>query len=211
MRATVLPGRTVDIASLFASAYNFDLAAGCDAATFQPCSDRALSSLKVIVERFRSLYAITRDYPTNMGNAIGLFYEDTSFDGGQPWFISTFACAELLYYALATWESLGSLNVTSTSLSFFQLFNDTVQMGQYDHQSHEYRSLRSSVHEYADSFVELAAQYTPESGVLTDMYNKTDGSPVGAPGFSWGYASALRTFAAREGVVPRSWGAKLDI
>jgi len=209
LRASTDLSRTVDIASLFATVYNFDIEAGCDAETFQPCSDKALSTIKVSVERFKTLYEVTRNYPPNKGSALGLFFEETVFDGGQPWFISSFACAQALYYALSTWNHLGELDITSISLPFFQIFNADIKVGRYTRLSWEYYSLRRSIQDYADSFVELAAKYTPESGVFTDMFNKTDGSPVGAPGYSWGYASALMTFEARRGAIPRSWGAKM--
>nr|GAT57902.1 glucoamylase [Mycena chlorophos] len=47
-----------DANTVLASIHTFDPAAGCDALTFQPCSDRALANLKVYVDAFRSIYAI---------------------------------------------------------------------------------------------------------------------------------------------------------
>ena len=87
MRATTIPGRNVDAAPIFASNYNFDLNAGCDAVTFQPCSDRALASLKVIVDRFRLLYPISQNTPVTTGAPIGMYYEDQLL-GGQVYFFT---------------------------------------------------------------------------------------------------------------------------
>ena len=71
----------------------------------------------------------------------------------------------------------------------------------------QYAGFTKSIRAYADSFIAIAAKYTPESGILHDTFNKTDGSPVGSPGLSWHYAAALTAFSARDGYVPRSWGA----
>ncbi|KAH9032638.1 hypothetical protein EDB84DRAFT_133157 [Lactarius hengduanensis] len=48
-------------APLTVSIYNFDPALGCDDATFQPCSPRALSSLKVVGDRCKELYPLSRN------------------------------------------------------------------------------------------------------------------------------------------------------
>ncbi len=42
-----------DANTALASIHTFDAAAGCDAVTFQPCSDKALSSFKSVRRRFQ--------------------------------------------------------------------------------------------------------------------------------------------------------------
>jgi len=64
-----------------ASIHTFDAAAGCDAATFQPCSDKALSSLKVYVDSFRSIYKINSGIPSNEAVATGRYPEDVYYGG----------------------------------------------------------------------------------------------------------------------------------
>ncbi|KAH8993452.1 hypothetical protein EDB92DRAFT_1944585 [Lactarius akahatsu] len=68
------------------SVYNFVPPLGRDDATFQPCSPRALSSLKVVGITSR-----------------GFFAEDV-FIGGHPQFFAIFNSAERLYDALITWD-----------------------------------------------------------------------------------------------------------
>ena len=114
----------------------------------------------------------------------------------------------MLYDALIVWDALGEINVTETSLPLFRIFDEDIRPGRYSRQSTAYISAKNSILAYADSFIELAARYTPVSGILTDTYNKTDGSPLGGPGYSLSYAYALMSFAARRGYTPRSWGAK---
>jgi glucoamylase len=48
----------IGAAALTVSVFNFDPTLGCDALTFQPCSDRALSSLKVVGDAFRELFIL---------------------------------------------------------------------------------------------------------------------------------------------------------
>jgi glucoamylase len=61
---------------------NFDPSLGCDSATFQPCSDRALSSLKVLGDAFKEIFPITKHLPPDQPSALlGAFYEEQIFGG----------------------------------------------------------------------------------------------------------------------------------
>jgi glucoamylase len=66
----------IDSNTVLASIHLFDPAAGCDAATFQPCSDVALSNLKVYVDSFRSIYQINSGIAANEAIATGRYPED---------------------------------------------------------------------------------------------------------------------------------------
>ena len=72
----------IDSNTVLASIHTFDPSAGCDAATFQPCSDKALSNLKVYVDSFRSIYAINSGIPANGAVATGRYPEDV-YQGGN--------------------------------------------------------------------------------------------------------------------------------
>jgi glucoamylase len=98
-------------------------AAGCDAATFQPCSDKALANLKVYVDSFRNgVYSINNGIAANDAIAIGRYFEDVYYDG-NPWYLTTLAVAEQLYRAVYTWDALNSgIEVTAISLPFFKQF-----------------------------------------------------------------------------------------
>jgi glucoamylase len=66
----------------FVAAFNFDPSLGCDSATFQPCSDRALSSLKVLGDAFKEIFPITEHLPPDQPSALfGFFYEEQVFGG----------------------------------------------------------------------------------------------------------------------------------
>ncbi|KZT19533.1 carbohydrate-binding module family 20 protein [Neolentinus lepideus HHB14362 ss-1] len=195
-----------DANTLLASIHTFDLSAGCDATTFQPCSDKALSNLKVYVDSFRSVYSINNGIASNAAIATGRYPEDT-YQNGNPWYLTTFAVAEQLYDALNSWEAQGSLNVTSISLPFFQQFSSSIAVGTYSSTSSTYSTLISAVQSFADGFVAINAKYTPSDGSLAEQYSKSDGSPVSAVDLTWSYASALTAFEARNNTQFAGWGA----
>ena len=69
-------------APLTVSVLNFDPTLGCDAATFQPCSDRALSSLKIVGDAYKELFPINQELPHDQSPYYGFFLEDQLY-GGQ--------------------------------------------------------------------------------------------------------------------------------
>ena len=71
-----------DANTVLTSIHTWDIEAGCDAATFQPCSDKALSNLKVYVDSFRSIYSINSGIASNAAVATGRYPED-SYQGGN--------------------------------------------------------------------------------------------------------------------------------
>lgn len=63
------------------SIHTFDAATGCDAATFQPCSDKALANLVAYVNAFRSIYTINSGAASNAAVATGRYPEDSYYNG----------------------------------------------------------------------------------------------------------------------------------
>ena len=71
----------LDANTVLASIHTFDAAAGCDAATFQPCSDKALANLVAYVNAFRSIYSINSGIASNAAVATGRYPEDSYYSG----------------------------------------------------------------------------------------------------------------------------------
>ncbi|PBK75128.1 glucoamylase [Armillaria solidipes] len=195
-----------DANTALASIHTFDAAAGCDAVTFQPCSDKALSSLKVYVDAFRSIYTINSGIASNAAVATGRYPED-SYMGGNPWYLTTAAVAEQLYDAIIVWKQTGTIEVTSISLAFFQQFSSSVTTGVYASSTTTYGDLLSAVQTFADGFLAINAKYTPSDGGLAEQYSRSNGAPLSAVDLTWSYAATLTAFGARAGVVSASWGA----
>jgi glucoamylase len=83
MTANTGGGRSgIDANTVLASIHTFDADAGCDATTFQPCSDKALSNLKIYVDSFRTIYSINSGITANQAVATGRYPEDV-YQGGN--------------------------------------------------------------------------------------------------------------------------------
>ena len=193
-----------DANSILTSIHNFDASLGCDANTFQPCSDRALSNHKVVTDSFRSIYSINSGIAQGSAVAVGRYPED-SYYNGNPWYLNTFAAAEQLYDALYVWKSQGSITVTSTSLAFFRDFVSSINTGTYASGSTTYNSIISAVTTYADGYINIGATYARSNGSLAEQFSKSDGSPLSARDLTWSYASILSAAQRRRSVVQAAW------
>ncbi|KAK7028135.1 glycoside hydrolase 15 protein [Paramarasmius palmivorus] len=192
----------IDSNSILATIHTFDPNAGCDAITFQPCSDKALANLKVYVDSFRKIYTINAGIPENEAVATGRYPEDVCIWVRKP------AVAQQLYYALTTWKHQGFIEITSVSLPFFQQFSSSVDVGNYPIHTDTYKTLVASIQSFADGFIEINARYTPSDGSLAEQFDEETGEPLSAKDLTWSYASAVTALEARDGNVPVGWGGK---
>ncbi|KAF7422713.1 hypothetical protein PC9H_010869 [Pleurotus ostreatus] len=197
-----------DANSILASIHTFDPTAGCDAATFQPCSDKALATLYACIDAFRGLYQINRGTAYSDAVAVGRYPEDV-YMGGHPWYLTTAAVAEQLYDALYVWKSQGYIEITRISLSFFRVVSPRIRPGTYTSARLEYHELLAEVKKFADGFIAVNAKYTPWDGSLAEQYHRDNGQPLSARDLTWSYAASITAFNARAGaLVPGGWGAK---
>jgi glucoamylase len=67
--------------------------------------------------------------------------------------------------------------------------------------------MTSAILTYADGFVLMGAEYTPNSGSLSEQYLKMNGTQTSASDLTWSYASVLTMFDARNRTTADSWGA----
>ncbi|KAI0381488.1 carbohydrate-binding module family 20 protein [Hypomontagnella monticulosa] len=189
---------------ILGSIHTFDPALGCDAATFQPCSDRALASHKAVVDSFRDIYTINSGIPAGSPIAVGRYPEDTYYNG-NPWYLNTLAAAEQLYDALYVWQTSGSITVTSTSLPFFQDLVPSAAAGTYKSDSETYTTLYNAVFLYAEGFVNIVSQYAESDGSMAEQFDRNNGTPLSARDLTWSYAAFLTAAARRSGIVPAGW------
>ncbi|KAJ6576862.1 glycoside hydrolase family 15 protein [Mycena sp. CBHHK59/15] len=188
-----------DANTVLASIHTFDIFAGCDSVTFQPCSDKALANLKVYVDSFRSIYRINNNASSG-AVATGRYAED-SYMGGNPWYLTTFAVAQQLY---AVWNAQGYLTVSDISLAFFRQFMPSVTAGTYPSSS---STLTSAITSHADGYVAIVDKYTPLNGGLSEQHSRDTGVPLSAVDLTWSYAFGLTALDAKAGKTPESWGA----
>ncbi len=208
-------------AALVTSVYNFDPSLGCDDATFQPCSPRALSSLKVVGDRFKEVFPISQNSTSEQLPFYGFFLEDEFLGGhvcpmselsclvntiAQPQFLTSFSSAEQLYDALITWDLVGSLEVTPVDLKFWKQFDSSVKIGRYNKGSEKYTELTKAVREWSNKIVLQLAAHTPTDYVLPLCIHKEEGGPYGPRGAILSLSAALGAYDAYNGVIPPNWG-----
>jgi glucoamylase len=194
-----------DINTILASIHNFDPSLGCDAATFQPCSDRALANHKAVTDSFRSsIYPINKGARKGQAVAVGRYPEDVYYDG-NPWYLATSAAAEQLYDAMMTWEQGGGVTVTDVSLAFFRDLVPDVAVGVHEVGSPTYARIMAATIAYADGFMDVVRRYTPLNGTMSEQFGKESGEPLSAHDLTWSYASFLTAVTRRAKILPRSW------
>ncbi|PFH61431.1 hypothetical protein XA68_17417 [Ophiocordyceps unilateralis] len=191
--------------TILASIHSFDPHLGCDANTFQPCSDRALSNHKQTVDSFRP-YRINQGIGKGEAIAVGRYIEDVYY-GGNPWYLTTLAAAELLYDALYVWNQSRSVTVTHISSPFFRDLVPDISDGTYTSGSPVFSAVVEAVSKYADGFIEIVARYAAPDGSLAEQFSKEDGHPLSARDLTWSYAALLTVAARRARRVPPSWAA----
>jgi len=191
-------------APLTVSVMNFDPTLGCDSATFQPCSERALSSLKFLIDTYRTHYPINANIPKDQPVLIGGFLEDKFLGGGAQYF-STFNSAEQLFDAVHTWNLIGELSVTKKTLPFFRQFDQSAKIGKYRKGSATYESLTKGITTWADNTILLLSKHTPADYVLPLSINGTSGEPYGPRGALRNLVAALTARDTYHGLVAPSW------
>ncbi|KAB8303036.1 hypothetical protein EYC80_004490 [Monilinia laxa] len=198
----------LDCNSILTSIHTFDPdpAVGCDSTTFQPCSDRALANHKVLVDSFRSIYAVNSNISAGQAVAIGRYAEDV-YQGGNPWYMCTYAAAEQLYDSLWAYNTTKNITITDISQPFFTDLVPGVKKGTYASDSTQFTDIFNAIKDYADGFVAIAEKYTPEDGGLAEQFSRENGTALSAVDLTWSYASFLTMQRAREGKLSPSWGA----
>lgn len=198
----------LDCNSILTSIHTFDPdpAVGCDSTTFQPCSDRALSNHKILVDSFRSIYIVNSNASAGQPVAIGRYAEDV-YQGGNPWYICTYAAAEQLYDALWAYNNTKEIAVTDVSHPFFKDLIPGIEKGTFSSDSTKFQDIVKAMQDYADGFVAIAEKYTPQDGALAEQFSRENGTALSAVDLTWSYASFLTMQRAREGKFGPSWGA----
>jgi glucoamylase len=196
-------------APLTVSVYNFDPSLGCDDATFQPCSPRALSSLKVVGDHFKEFFPISRNFSGDQPPFFGFFTED-QFLGGHVSGSSPEISPHRQRLSRHAAAILLVLDVTRTDIKFWRQFRVDlavpVKIGSYSKGSETYNALTKAVHEWANKIVLQLAANTPGDHVLVECVHKEKGGPYGPRGMIRSLAAALGVYDAYNGLVPPNWG-----
>lgn len=133
-----------------------------------------LLSVQKTVDAFRGLYRINRER-LDMAPAIGRYPEDlyggATFDGGNPWILTTFAVAEFYYKRAHELAVLGDFSGAS----------DAIRIG--------------------DSFAARVQIHTAADGALSEQFSRENGYMTSVENLTWSYASAITAALARDKAV----------
>ena len=198
----------VDLNLLLGSLVAFDVNATCHGKLAQPCSSRTLAAHKTLVDVSRQIYPINRHLKAHEAAHVGRYPEDV-YQGGNPWFIGTFAAAELLYSAIAQWQQQTYVTVDNTSHPFFASLVPTIETGTYEATGRPgiFPIVVSAVGAYADDFLAKALEHLPSSGDLSEQYSRDNGYQLSALNLTWSFAAFLTATSRRAGFLPGPWGA----
>lgn len=172
------------------------LHAGFASGPFSIRDERVLATAAALEEMFRRIYAINARGP---GTAIGR-YEDDVYFGGNPWYITTAAFAELHYKLAASLRSKPDFFVTELNLSFLRnaLGNEALQPGM---NLKDHPAAMKALVARGDQFLARVKLHTPADGGLSEQFSRVNGEPVSARDLTWSYAGFLTAVAARESAI----------
>jgi len=125
-------------------------------------------------------------------------------NGGNPWFLCTAAMAELFYNAISEYRTAGSINVTSTSLPFYNYYAPSAKVvagKTYKPSSAQFESVISGLEGWADAYIRRIKYHMPANGHLPEEFNRNTGFAQGATDLTWSYASLLTAAFARAQVI----------
>lgn len=112
-----------------------------------------------MTDSFRSIYDVNSGIGAGNAVAVGRYPEDV-YQGGNPWYLCTFAAAEQLYDALYQWDKAGEIAITDVSLGFFQDVYPSAAVGTYGSSSTTYKDIVAAVKAYADGYMSIAVSRT---------------------------------------------------
>jgi glucoamylase len=151
---------------------------------------RAQATLTTLEELFEAQYAINRERPPGHGPALGRYANDHYYGGGA-WFLATLAAAEF-YFGLAQALRSGAKMAFVPENSRFRQ-----RLGASPPADDGAQLARLAVAR-GDAIMRTVRAYTPESGALSEQFDRTTGAQTSAKHLSWSYAAFITAAASRE-------------
>jgi len=178
------PERELDIAVILGV-----LHAGRAGARHGVLDPRVQSTLTALEELFEAQYAINRDRPPDRGPAIGRYASDRYYGGGA-WYLATLAAAEF-YFRLTQALAGGATLARVPENSRFRQ-----RLGGAD-VALDSRALARLTLVRGDAIMRTAQVFTPQSGELSEQFDRTSGVQTSARHLSWSYAAFITAAAQR--------------
>ena len=192
-------------------------AIGDEDARYAPYSDEVLVSLLELVRDQRkrfpinagplSLAAEAGEFDELAGVGIGRYPEDAydgygfASQGGNPWFLCTASASETLYRTGAHITSTRFLNVSSTSLPFWNALLPSFHLDAgtvYEPGDAVYHKALKRLKSTGDSFLAVVRKHADGEGALSEQFDRLTGYERGARDLTWSYGAFLQAVKARN-------------
>lgn len=179
---------------------------------------RLLSTFFELRKAARAEYLLNRTeqrfkYALSMGRYPGDMWDGVNRTGGNPWFISTFAAAEMFFKLVDNYKESKVLLVDRLNHEFFVELVSAFAPGktemlsqlQLELNSHEIKSseelypiVLDALKKAGDEQLMLGLSHTSPDGRIDEQFNGFHGYMQGAQNLSWSYAALITALRARE-------------
>lgn len=169
---------------------------------FSVRNDRVLATAEKLEKVFERIYEINQSKKSfQLAPAIGR-YEDDVYFGGNPWYLTTLAFAELHYRLAESLQQDNNFEITDLNFAFLSQAGATkikdFKPGlNLKNSSSAAKELTELLRLRGDQFVERVRLHTPKDGSLAEQFSRKNGYATSARDLTWSYASFLTAIQAR--------------
>ena len=149
---------------------------------------RTQATLTALEEQCEAQYAINRARPPDRGPALGRYPSDHYYGGGA-WFLATLAAAEFYFRLAGSLRRGAQLAVVPANARFRQRLGVAEAAGS---EEWAHRAL-----ERGAAIMRTVQAFTPETGELSEQFDRTTGAQTSAKHLSWSYAAFITAAASR--------------
>lgn len=152
-------------------------------------------------ELFTAEYRINAALPAGRGPAMGRYAGDRYVSGGA-WYMTTLAAAEF-FYRLAGRVAQGcSLECSADNASFLvRVLKSRPTGSRLPSEEIDRAALTDALLGRGDAFMTTVRDYTPDSGELSEQFDRTTGRQTSAKNLAWSYAAFITAYEARRGAT----------
>jgi glucoamylase len=165
------------------------LHAGRTAGAHSVLDPRVQATLTALEELFEAEFAINRERPPGRGPALGRYRGDRYYGGGA-WYLATLAAAEFYFRLAQALRGGAEMPATEENVRFRE------RLGASESDAGGERLARLAI-ERGDSFLTTVRAFTPESGELSEQFDRNTGAQTSAKHLTWSYAAFITAAASR--------------
>ena len=177
------------------------LHAGRSAGRHSVLDPRMQATLAALEELFEAEYAINRERPPGRGPAMGRYAHDRYYSGGA-WYLATLAAAEFYFSLARSLQGGAPMLIVPANERFRQRLGPA-------RSASDGEQLAQFAVERGDTFMRTVQAFTPESGDLSEQFDRTTGAQTSAKHLSWSYAAFITAAASRTEALRSIRGAGL--